>query len=113
MEPQPHPNSHLGSQILLLINTLPEIPKVKKYKVKLGPQLTKFMRYKQQGITEEEPQPDEDNYISEDSDMEVDNNIRKNKVEIQQTGIKLTFDREVLDILAERVNIKNMEVEIK
>mmetsp|Transcript_23739 Transcript_23739/g.23644 ORF Transcript_23739/g.23644 Transcript_23739/m.23644 type:complete len:249 (+) Transcript_23739:1-747(+) len=115
MEADLEPKSRLGSQILLFLQHREELPPQKRYKVKIGKKIKTFMRFKQLGITEDEPKIEEDSYASDGSDMAVEEGTKKNSnpAEIDQTGVKLTFDKEVLEILNERVNIKNMENNIQ
>jgi hypothetical protein len=89
----------------------------------LGKEIRKYQRYKQEGIRDEESQSEQSQgYESEGSDMAIDTSLKRDKNgnlrnkgagEIAIGGVMLTFDKEVLEILNERVNIRNMETDIK
>lgn len=108
MEESLHPVSSLGSSILSYLQEPPSAPEF--YKVKFGKSIKKYTLYKKLGISDQ-AKIDQNSYGSDDSDMAVeDGPAQANTVEeILAKGVKLTFDKEVIEILTERKNIKVME----
>ena len=88
-------------------------------RVVIGGHIRRFQRFKVKGIIENESseEDDENSYMSDESDMAIDTKNKHKSDYLSKAivlpGIKISFDKEVLELLAERQNIKLMEIDIR